>query len=56
MGGCTEVKTAQKARACLKTSPCNKIHLLPEDLSTDISSLGNITEVQNVLKQSFGEK
>jgi len=53
MGDCTEIKTAQKARACLKTSPRNKLHLLPEDLSTDISSLRNIAEVQNVFEQKF---
>jgi len=50
MVDCTEVKTAQTAWACLNTSPCSKLRLLPEDLSTDISSLGNINEVQNVLK------
>jgi len=53
MGDRKEVKTAQKAWACLKTSPCNKIHLLPEDLSADISNLGNITEMQNFFKQKF---
>jgi len=53
MVDCTEVKTAQKAWACLKTSPCNKLHLLTADLATDISSFGNINEVQNVLKQKL---